>query len=68
MKCIWCRKREATQDMYCEQCNAALTEVQKAFMADTFEAACWRLAKSILELKKAIRADLPRWLKWLVSV
>ncbi len=68
MICIWCRKRAATQDMYCDQCFGELDVWDKARINGTYMAARWRLGKSILELKRAIRADLPRWLKWLVRI
>ena len=66
MKCIWCREREATQDMYCQQCFDELEVWDKACMNNSFEAACWRLGKEVEALKQAVKVSLPRWLRWIV--
>jgi hypothetical protein len=66
VKCIWCREHEATEDMYCPQCNDYLEMWDKARLNNSFEAACWRLGKETEVFKQAVRASLPRWLKWLV--
>ncbi len=68
MKCIWCREREVTQDIFCQQCFNELEVWDKACLGNTFEAACMRLTKEVIALKQSIKASLPQWLKWMIRV
>jgi hypothetical protein len=64
MKCIWCREREVTRDIFCQQCFDDLEVWDKVCLGNTYAAACMRLTKEVITFK----ASLPRWLKWIVRV
>jgi hypothetical protein len=66
MKCIWCREREIAQDIFCDQCFNDLETWGRTRIGNTYRAGCMRLARAVEELKQAVKASLPGWVRRLI--